>query len=278
MKKIILILFFTAITNLVFAQYTTPDTGVNWSLTDLVANSGGVVTGTAPNFAVSNKVKVSVNDRVFIQPGTTVTFTGSTSGFEVNGKFLAVGTAADSIFFTSTSNDTTGAAYDGFRFNDTSVDSACIISYAHIEYAYYAMRCIGASPTFTNNYVYKCRRGGTLSSSSNPIFTHNKVERCYEYGITLTTGSSPVIEYNEFYNNNSQNTSPKNQVSVGTQGNNSPSIKYNVVHGGMFIKTGGISISALLGGSSSSSEIAYNEVYNNSFGMVFGGGDITCYI
>ncbi|PJB01741.1 MAG: hypothetical protein CO127_02260 [Ignavibacteria bacterium CG_4_9_14_3_um_filter_36_18] len=278
MKKHILILIFISLANLTFAQYTTPNTGVNWSLSDLVINSAGVVTGTAPNFTISNKIVVSANDRVYIQPGTVVTFTGSTSGFEVNGKFYAVGTAADSIIFTSTSNDTTGAAYDGFRFGDTSVDTACVISYARIEYAYYALRCIGASPTFSNNYVYKCRRGGTLSSSSNPIFTYNKVERCYEYGITLTTGSSPLIEYNEFYNNNSQNTSPKNQVSVGTQGNNSPSIKYNLIHGGMFNRTGGISISALFSGSSSSSEIAYNEIYNNSFGMVFGGGDITCYV
>lgn len=46
----------------------------------------------------------------------------------------------------------------------------------------------------------------------------------------------------------------------------------------MFNKTGGISISALFGGSSSSSEIAYNEIYNNSFGIVFGGGVITCYV
>lgn len=278
MKKHILSLIFTAITNLVFAQYTTPNTGVNWSMPELVTNSGGVVTGSAPNFTVNGKITVSANDRIYILPGTIVLFTASTAGFEVNGKFFAAGTSADSIIFTSSSTDTTGAAYDGFRFNDTSVDTACVISYAKIEYAYYALRCIGASPTFTNNYVYKCRRGGTLSSSSNPIFTYNKVERCYEYGITLTTGSSPVIEYNEFYNNNSQNTSPKNQVSVGTQGNNSPSIKHNKIHGGMFNRTGGISISALFSGSSSSSEIAYNEIYNNSFGMVFGGGDITCYV
>ncbi|NCS90258.1 MAG: hypothetical protein GW789_16200, partial [Ignavibacteria bacterium] len=97
MKKHILILIFISLANLTFAQYTTPNTGVNWSLSDLVINSAGVVTGTAPNFTISNKIVVSANDRVYIQPGTVVTFTGSTSGFEVNGKFYAVGTAADSI-------------------------------------------------------------------------------------------------------------------------------------------------------------------------------------
>ena len=88
-----------------------------------------------------------------------------------------------------------------------------------------------------------------------------------------------MIEWNELINNNSQNTSPKNQISIGTQGNNSPTILNNKIHGGMFNRTGGISISTLIGGSSSSSEIAYNEIYNNSFGIAMTGSNpITCYI
>ena len=34
-------------------------------------------------------------------PGTTVMFSGSTSGFDVDGKFWAVGTQTDSILFSS---------------------------------------------------------------------------------------------------------------------------------------------------------------------------------
>jgi hypothetical protein len=262
-----------------FAQYTTPNTGVNWNLDDLVTNSTGVVTGTFPNYAISNKVIIAANDRVYINPGTTVMFSGSTSGFDVNGKFLAVGTITDSIRFSSLTQDSTGAAYNGFYFMDTSVDSACIIDYARIEYAYYGLRCVNASPTLSNSYLWKCRRGANLSSSSSPIISHNKIERSYEYGITLTTGSSPLIEWNELVNNNSQNTSPKNQISIGTQGNNSPTILNNIIHGGMFNKTGGISISTLIGGSSSSSEIAFNEIFNNSYGIAMTGSNpITCYV
>ena len=274
--------FFTLFTILsfqIFAQYTTPNTGINWNLDDLVTNSGGVVAGTFPNYTISNKITVAANDRIYINPGTTVLFSGSTSGFDVNGKFLAVGTITDSIIFSSLNHDSTGAAYNGFYFLDSSVDTACIISYARIEYAYYALRCSGSSPTLSHSYLWKCRRGATLSSSSNPIISHNKIERSYEYGITLTTGSSPLIEWNELVNNNTQNTSPKNQISIGTQGDNSPTILNNVIHGGMFNKTGGISISTLFGGSSSSSEIAYNEIFNNSYGIAMTGSNpITCYI
>jgi len=277
MKIFLLVVLF--LSSQIFAQYTTPNTGVNWNLDDLVTNSAGVVTGAFPNYLISNKVIISANDRIYINPGTTVMFSGSTSGFDVNGKFLAVGTVTDSIIFSSSNQDSLGASYNGFYFMDTSVDSACIISYARIEYAYYGLRCLNSSPTLSNSYLWKCRRGVNLSSNSSPIISHNKIQRSYEYGITLTTGSSPLIEWNELVNNNSQNTSPKNQISIGTQGNNSPTVLHNKIHGGMFNKTGGISISTLIGGSSSSSEIAYNEIYNNSFGIAMTGNNpITCYI
>ena len=276
MKKLFLLLIL--ISSHLFAQYTTPNTGVNWSLDDLVTNSGGVVTGSFPNYAISAKVTIAANDRVYINPGTTVLFSGSTSGFDIGGKFWAVGTASDSIIFSSLSQDSSGS-YNGLYFMDSSVDTACMVSYARIEYASYSFRCLGASPTLTNSYIWKSRRGPYLQSGSNPTITHNRIERVFEYGIYVTTGSSPLIEWNELINNNSQNTSPKNQITVGTQNNNSPTIRHNIIRGGMFIKAGGISISTLIGGSSSSSEIAFNEIYNNSFGITMTGAyPITCYV
>ncbi|MBK7629302.1 MAG: hypothetical protein IPJ23_00940 [Ignavibacteriales bacterium] len=49
------IILFTILSTQMFAQYTTPNTGVNWNLDDLVANSSGVVAGTFPNYAINNK-------------------------------------------------------------------------------------------------------------------------------------------------------------------------------------------------------------------------------
>jgi hypothetical protein len=269
MKK--LFILFCLISTQILAQYITPNTGINWNLDDLVTNSGGTVTGTFPNYTINNKVTVSATDRIYILPGSVVAFSGSASGFEIYGKFLSVGTPADTIRFSASVQDSLGGSFNGFYFRESSVDSACIISYAKIEYAYYGLRCLGASPTLSHTYLWKCRRGANLSSDSHPIITHNRIERSYEYGITMTTGCSPLIEYNHLINNNSQNTSAKNQISAGTQGNNSPIIRYNTIVGGMFNKTGGISIATLLSGSSSSSEIAHNEIYNNSFGIALQG-------
>ena len=239
MKKLFLLLLI--VSSQIFAQYITPNTGVNWNLDDLVTNSGGVVTGTFPNYSIINKITISANDRVYINPGTIVLFSGSTSGFDVDGKFWAVGTQTDSILFSSSLQDSLGNAYNGFYFLENSVDSACMISYARIEYAYYGFRCLTASPTLSNSYLWKCRRGVQLSSSS-PTILSNVIERSYEYGITMTLGSSPLIEGNTLIKNNTQGTSAKNQISVGLQGNNSPVVRKNIIYGSTSIPTGGISL------------------------------------
>ena len=264
MKKLFLLLLI--VSSQIFAQYITPNTGVNWNLDDLVTNSGGVVTGTFPNYSIINKITISANDRVYINPGTIVLFSGSTSGFDIDGKFWAVGTQTDSILFSSSLQDSLGNAYNGFYFLENSVDSACMISYARIEYAYYGFRCLTASPTLSNSYLWKCRRGVQLSSSS-PTILSNVIERSYEYGITMTLGSSPLIEGNTLIKNNTQGTSAKNQISVGLQGNNSPVVLNNIIYGGSSIPTGGISL--WVSGSTSFSDmiIEGNEIYNNGFGI-----------
>ncbi len=264
MKKLFLLLLM--VSSNIFAQYTTPNTGVNWNLDDLVTNSAGVVTGTFPNYSITNKITISTSDRVYINPGTVVMFSGSTSGFDIDGKFWAVGTQTDSILFSSLLQDSLGNAYNGFYFLENSVDSACMISYAKIEYAYYGFRCLNANPTLSNSYLWKCRRGVQLSSSS-PTILSNVIERSYEYGITMTLGSSPLIEGNTLIKNNTQGTSAKNQISVGLQGNNSPIVRNNIIYGGSSIPTGGISL--WVSGTTSFSDmiIEGNEIYNNGFGI-----------
>ena len=69
---------------------------------------------------------------------------------------------------------------------DTSVDSACIISYARIEYAYYGLRCLDASPTLQILIYGNAEEAQIFPAISSPIISHNRIERSYEYGITMT--------------------------------------------------------------------------------------------
>ncbi|HEX9739479.1 MAG TPA: right-handed parallel beta-helix repeat-containing protein [Ignavibacteriaceae bacterium] len=263
MKKVLLT--FILISTISFAQYTTPGSGVNWNLDSLVIHSGGVVTGTHPNYTIAQKVFVSANDLVWITPGSILQFTAATAGFEVNGIFKSEGTADSIITFTSPVQDSTGS-YEGIRFNANPMSSSSIINYTYIEYADYGMRCIDANPVLTHSHIYKCGRGAQLSGSDSEI-SFNKIERCYEYGILINLDSNPLIEGNEIAFNNTQATSAKNQVSTGLQGNNSPVIRNNTIYGGESIPTGAISLWVSGGSNFSNSVIEGNIIYNNSFGI-----------
>jgi hypothetical protein len=263
MKNFFLFFFIGTIT--VLPQYTTPNTGAVWNMDSLAIHSGGVVTGNFPLYEVTNKIIVSMNDKVTILPGTTIQFINAVSGFEINGRFIASGTPSDSIYFTSPVADSTGW-YTGFRFNSTAVDSECIISYSSIKYADYGMHCVDANPTFQNNYLFKCGRGAQLSTSDAKIL-NNVIERSYEYGILINLNSNPIIENNIIRFNNTQGTSAKNQVSIGIQGNNSPVIRNNVIRGGSSIPTGGISLWVAGSSNFSNMIVENNEIYDNSFGI-----------
>jgi parallel beta-helix repeat protein len=275
MKKLFLFVFLGFIS--INAQFITPGTGVQWTLDSLVANSAGAVTGTFPNYTVAVLCSVSVNDRLIIPQGSIVTFSATGTGFVILGAVEVNGVQGDSVYFKGATENPQGA-YEGFYFRDTGADTTSIIKYAVFVHGYYPVRCLNSSPRIYNSRFYKCRRPIYMSSSSNPVIKYNYISEAYEYGIYGTTGSSPIIEYNELYNNNSQNTSPKNQITFGTQNTNSPRIRFNKIHGGSYNRTGGISISALLGGSASSSEIAFNEIYNNSYGIALAGAEITSYV
>jgi hypothetical protein len=105
--KIILLLLFP-ISTVTFAQYTTPGTGVTWNPDSLVVYSGGTVTGSFPNYTVSNKITVSAPDEIYITPGSVLQFTNTVSGFDVNGILKCEGTPDSIITFTSPTQDSLG--------------------------------------------------------------------------------------------------------------------------------------------------------------------------
>jgi parallel beta-helix repeat protein len=263
MKNILLIVLFASVS--LFAQYTTPGTGVIWNLDSLVLYSSGVVVGSFPNYQINNNVIVAANDELNVVAGSNVTFTSATAGIEVNGIFKAIGTPTDSIIFTSSVEDSTGY-YVGFRFNANPNSNLSQIKYARIYFADYGFRCIDASPTLSNSYLYKCGRGVQLSSS-NATITNNVIERSYEYGITMTLSSSPLIEGNHLIKNNTKATSAMNQISIGLQGNNSPIIRNNIIEGGESVPTGGISLWVSGSTAFSNAVIEGNQIFNNSFGI-----------
>ncbi len=263
MKKTLITILFLSVN--ILGQYTTPNTSVVWNLDSLVQYSGGTVTGSFPYYTINGKITVSTNDKIIIQAGSRVIFSSATGGFDVNGIFQAIGTQTDSIIITATVPDSQGY-YEGFRFNANPQSNQSAIKFARIFYADYGMRCVDANPELNSSYLYKCLRGVQLSNS-NAIIKNNVFERSYEYAITMTLSSSPLIEGNHLIKNNTRATSAMNQISIGLQGNNSPIIRNNIIEGGESIPTGGISLWVNGSTAFSNAVIEGNTIFNNSFGI-----------
>jgi hypothetical protein len=110
-------------------EYTTPNTGVCWDIDDLVANSGGVVTGSGPDYTFRGSVTISPLDTLMIAAGNTLIFDDAQSVFRLwaKGILFAQGTAGQMITFTSTHQ--TPGAWHSINLHQG------VLEYCRVEYA-----------------------------------------------------------------------------------------------------------------------------------------------
>lgn len=89
MKKLYLLLFvmMLALSNSYANNYSTPGTGVKWTLTQLVANSGGDVTFSGGEYFVNDTIFIVQNDTLTITSDVVVKFIAG-SYFDVNGVLI----------------------------------------------------------------------------------------------------------------------------------------------------------------------------------------------
>ncbi len=114
------------------------------------------------NVFITDDVTVPARYTLTLLPGTVARFYDNTTLY-INGTLIAEGTPENHIVFTSNNASPASGDWGAIRFNDTSVDSDCIIKYADIEYSTYGVYCYRANPTieystFSNNdyaiYLY----------------------------------------------------------------------------------------------------------------------------
>ncbi|MGQ9805656.1 MAG: T9SS type A sorting domain-containing protein [Chlorobiales bacterium] len=259
------------------ATYTTPNTGVDWTMNDLVANSSGTVTGTFPNYAVLDSVIIAPNDRLTIQAGSILTF--AQNGLVVRGKILAIGTASAPIVFTGAT--ALPASWRNICIEDSAVDSACIFRHCILEYATGGIACINSSPTIEFSTL---RFNGSLTLvgesraiqcfNSNAIIRHDSIYNNSQNAITISNTSNPIIEHNYIANNNVRNQSPVNPITISFQGNNSPIIRFNEIHSAAIpqpVRAGGISVGFGSNTTVQNPLIEFNYIHDCAFGIVIAG-------
>jgi hypothetical protein len=250
--------------------YTTPNTGVNWTLDSLVAYSSGTLVGSFPNYTLNDTLSIAQNDRLTLRAGSVISVAqGTGKGFTVFGILRATGTVTDTIVVRGVVS--TAGSHRGFRFDDTSVDSLCTIAYCRIQDAVDAVYCFNANTRITNTLFTNNSSNGVRCYGASPTISYCTFIENRQSAITANVGSSPIIEHNVFARNNSQNTSARNQIAIGGQGANNPIIRDNEIYNQSYFRAGGISLLTLGASDVCNAIVENNYIHDNSFGIVIQG-------
>lgn len=268
MKKIILSTFLLFLTFIAFAQdYTTPNTGVTWTLDDIAAASPTTITISGSEYTLLGNLTISENDTVIIDSDLTlliddaklVTVFGT---FTVNSNAVTI-TALDE-----------NAPYEGFRFEEFSTIN---ISNATIEYGG-GFRVLTETFSIDNCTLTNNVSGATTSaviqlSRGLPQITNNTISFNENPAIGSAANSAvSAYIFNNMIEGNNQANSNRPQINLGpTMANEFTEIIQNTIIGDPALEqAGGIAIANFVGGNVNV-VIDNNIIRGNRYGITILG-------
>ncbi len=269
MKKIILTAFLTLFTcAIVLAQdYTTPNTGVTWTLDDIAAASPSTITISGNEYTLLGNLTIAENDTVIINTDLTL-FIDADLLITVFGTFTV---DSNEVIFTALNEN---APYAGFRFEEFSVID---IQSAVIQYGG-GLRVLTETFSLDNSVITHNVSGATTSaviqlSRGMPQITWNTItfNELPAIGSAANSQVSAYIFGNYISGNNKANSN-RPQINLGTTMANQPlQIIQNLIFGDPASdQAGGIAIANFVGGSVNV-VIEDNIIRNNRYGITILG-------
>jgi len=271
MKIILLIILFSA--SVSYSNYSTPGSGVTWTMDSLVSNSSGNVTFSGDAYLVNDTINISAGDTIKIISNSVLKF-GTSVFIDIFGVLIV--NPPDSV--TITAQDTV-TKFLGLKFEDLSDGS--VLKKLIFEYGN-SIRMLDCNILIDSCII----RYNTLNSSfasgaislfrSNSVISNCKIFRNRRSAITsgANIASSPKILNNHIYENNTENANVP-QINFGATGTEQMVIRGNVITG-LFNNCGGISFLPV--GSIPDAVIENNIITKNRYGIAVQGGNINLYI
>jgi hypothetical protein len=199
--------FFTTYAILALVAFTSAQTIIP------AGNVSGTWTYGGSPYLVQGSIMIPNNTTLTIEPGVVVNFQGSYKLYP-QGRLLAIGTAEDTITFTS---DDTNLGWLGIQFdntpvsNDTSKFYYCKLQYTKTTNGGGAFYVLGFSKVIiSNSRISNCTSnsypggGGVHCAGSSPIITNNIISHnitSFGGGGICCENSSPTITYNTISHN-----------------------------------------------------------------------------
>ncbi|GEP50479.1 hypothetical protein FNO01nite_11510 [Flavobacterium noncentrifugens] len=274
MKKILLLLLVTMLPMAGHSQYTTPGTGVNWGLNDIIINApAGILSFSDGIYTLSQNLTIAPGDTFSITENTVLHIDANIQ-LDVAGTFTA---DAENILITASN---IAAPYDSIRFEENSTG---FLRNVTINYG----KGIRAS---TGNFqMYNCSMSyhiaGTTTSAAISFSTGRPIVdgSRFTFNVVPALGSganqevAAIITNNYIEGNNTSNTN-RPQINMGPSGNDTIRITGNTIKGNReLIMVGGISASSLLG-NINKVVIDNNVITDNRYGITVAGASSSGYI
>ncbi len=276
MKKIILSAFFIILTcALSIAQdYTTPNTGVTWTLDDIAAVSPSTITISGNDYTLLGNLTIAENDTVIIESDLTLSIEAAKL-ITVFGAFTI-----DSNAVTITAIDE-NAPYEGFRFENTSNIN---LHSATIEFG-------GGLRVLTEDFhMVDCILTNNVSGATSSAVIQLSAGRPHISSCDISFNELPAIGsaansqvsayiFNNHIEGNNQSNSNRPQINMGTTMASEPlQIIQNTIIGDRSLDmVGGIAVANFVGGSINT-VIQDNIIKDNRYGITIIGPSDTAEI
>lgn len=194
---------FNAIT-VTAAPYSTPDTGVDWRLSDLVTNSSGTVTFANGVYYVHGDVTISSNDMLTIIPGTLIKFDKNIPAYElaIQGTLVAKGTNSNQIFFSSNESTPNAGDWDYILFTGDCANTR--FENCSVEFTTDGVYFSAATNAVIRNINITNSTTGITCSDSSPVIENCSINNCSNLDFILSTNSD-IITINTTFNGSNVN-------------------------------------------------------------------------
>lgn len=255
------------------AQYITPGNGTDYSLDDLVSQSGGVVTINNNTYFINGDLTISATDTLKIQDAAVVRIAAGIRP-EFLGSFISNPQSGE-VVITAIDTLTAGQEFKGLRFEDSQANYFANTRITHGG----GLQFISSEVTFEN-----CTFIHNSSSNTSNVINYSNCHPIIRYcrfvenarsaiGSGANVLGSPQIMYNEFIHNTTDNSN-RPQINLGPGDTDTIYIVGNYVEG-FNDNVGGISINSLVGAGNTKAVISENIIVNNRYGYAQIGTNIS---
>ena len=268
MRNFLLFLLVTCAGFTASASFSTPGTGITYTLEDLVSVSGGTVTTNGTEFFFNDSVFININDALNILTNEKVFFAANTY-LRVSGTLTI--NPPQSVLFTA-ADPATKFLGIWIMNNNTSVLKKLTMEYGN-SLRLFDCSILVDSCVFRNNSFSSAFGGSTInlfrsnSTISNSLFIDGG-RAAIEGGGNIS--NAPKILNNIFINNVSTNIN-KPQINLGNSGADTTKLIGNYIYGGP-IMSGGVAFYPFVTNVPSYYLVKENTIRKNRYGITIIGG------